>query len=103
MWAWIVLACVWAVAVYQSWHSWQRGRMAEPANPIAAFAGRVRVAIGYVIGFAILLAGSMASFTIASAHKNEPATWAAGGSAALAALGIVAVWRRFWKMRRPRA
>ncbi|GEM_PF-4676683 len=100
MWPWIILAAVWAAAGYQAWHAYRQARMAEPANPLAAIAARVKVGLGFLWAILMLLAGAIASLTVASAEKNRVASWAAGGTMALAVLGGMGAWKWFWRRRR---
>jgi hypothetical protein len=100
MWPWIILGVVWLAAAYQAGHAYRRGRMAEPANVLAAIAARVRIALGYGIALAMLLLGALASLLLANAEHNRVASWVAAGSAGVALLGSVVLWKWFWKRRR---
>lgn len=91
---------MWAAAGYQVCQTYRNARMAEPANPLAAIAARVKVALGYLWALLMLLAGSLASLTIASAEKNRPATWAAGVTLAVVVLAGTGLWKWFWRRRR---
>jgi len=101
LWPWLILAAVWLVSAYQAWHAYRRLRMAEPENPILAFGGRVRTALGFAVALGMLLLGALASLTIASAERNRPASWAAGVTSIIAVVGGVVLWKWFWKRRRP--
>lgn len=100
MWPWSILGVVWLAAAYQAWHAYRRGRMAEPANMLAAIAARVRVAAGYGIALAMLLLGALASLMLANAEQNRVASWVAAGSAGVAVVGAIVLWKWFWRRRR---
>jgi hypothetical protein len=97
---WIILAVIWAAAAYQAWGAYRKGKLAEPANPVAAIATRVRVALSYAIAIGILALGGTASLAIASAEQNRWASYAALGTLGAVLLGGFVLWKWFWRRRR---
>ncbi len=100
MWPWIVLAVGWATAVYWSWSSFRKLRMTEPADPVRAIAGRIRIAIGFAVSLVILLALAFGALQLALVEDNTPAEWASALTLLLCLVSGLVLWKWFWKKRR---
>lgn len=96
---WIILTVVWAAASYQAWGAYRKAKMADPINPVAAIAGRVRVALHFLAAIAILALGAIASLAIASAEQNRIASYAAAGTFAVVLVSGFMLWKWFWRRR----
>lgn len=97
---WLILGVVWVVAAYQSWGAFRKLKMAEPVNPVAAIAGRVRVALQFGLALLILALGAVASLAISSAEQNRFGSYASGATLGAVFIAGFLVWK--WVWRRPR-
>lgn len=96
---WIILGVVWAAASYQAWGAFRKSKMADPLNPVAAIAGRVRVALNFLAAIAILALGAIASMAIASAEQNRIASYASAVTFAAVLVAGFMLWKWFWRRR----
>jgi ABC-type Na+ efflux pump permease subunit len=99
---WVILGAVWAAAGYQAWFAYRKAKMAEPANPVKAIAARIKIAGGYIIALVILLLGAIGAMAIANAEQNKIASYACLATVIFAILGVLALWKWFFR-RRPKS